>query len=358
MTSFRTLGLALGLALLAPITTAQLCDDPTDTFWKNDILPQVPGGAMAVSIIPGLCEGEAAAQVFYLPPGSTTQKINKVSVGFGDQFGQGGFNAVVNVEIYDGITWNGTLPTLGTKVFDLADDTSSSLQIFSHGINEFDLSNLDVVVGNGTDAFVIAFRMDINPNGNCTNGYSANFFTDNGGGGGCNTVPQTSLIDIQGQGWRDVSNATVLGFPLCPIFFNGNWVIRACTEDVGGTGQFVDEGNSLSGFFAPSMTGEGSLLGGGTFSVTMVGQPISRTGYFFFDFVGLFAPFKGGVLVPGTSFLIVFPTPPAVFHTTTFPAVMPPGLPSGTSIYCQSWYIDAGGPFGASATNGLQMITP
>ncbi len=128
MTSSRTLGLALGLSLLTPLTAAQLCADPTDTFWKNDTLAQVPGGLTAVSIIPGLCEGEAAAQVFYLPPGSPSQKLNKVSVGFGDQFGAGGFNAVVNVEIYDGITWNGSLPTLGTKVFDLADDTASSLR--------------------------------------------------------------------------------------------------------------------------------------------------------------------------------------------------------------------------------------
>lgn len=356
--SLRPLGLALALALLSPAAASQTCDNAGDTFWKNDILPDVPGGSFAVSIIPGLCEGEAAAQVFYLPGGTPTQKINKIAVGFGDQFGSGGFSAVVDVEIYDGITWNGGIPTLGPKVFDLGDDTSSSLQLTSHGINEFDLSAFDIEVGNGTNAFVVAYRMDINMNGNCTNGYSANFFTDNGGGGGCNTLPQTSLIDIAGQGWRDASTATVLGFPLCPIFFNGNWVIRACTEDVGGTGQFVDVGNGLSGFFAPSMTGEGSLLAGGNFSVTMTQQPISRTGYFFFDLFALNAPFKGGVLVPGTTFLVVFPTPPAVFQETTFPAVMPPGVPSGTSIWCQAWYVDAGGPAGASATNGLQLITP
>ena len=46
--------------------------------------------------------------------------------------------------------------------------------------------------------------------------------------------PQTNLIDIIGQGWQDASSAVVTGVPLCPLFYSGNWAIRACGEDVTG----------------------------------------------------------------------------------------------------------------------------
>lgn len=348
-------------ALLSASSAAQTCDDPTDTFWKNDTLDQVPAAAAPVSIIQGLCAGEALAQVFYLPGGTPKQKLNKVSVGFGHITGAGGFNATANIEIYDGISWAGGLPTLGPKVFDLNDATAGDAQVFSHGLNEVDLSAFNVEVGDGTNAFVVAWRSNINPNGNCTTGYPANYFTDYAGGPGCQTIPQTSLIDIAGQGWRDASTATVLGFPLCGgllNFFNGNWVIRACSEDVGGVGQIVDVGNNLTGFFAPQLTGTGSLAANGSFTLSFTGMPISTTGFFFFDLISLFAPFKGGVLVPGVGFLINFPTPAQVFATVDFPAGMPPGVPSGTSIWAQGWFPDGGGPAGASASNGLQLITP
>lgn len=353
-----TLVCLAAIALLSAAGVAQTCASPTDNFWKNDNLPQVPMGGFAVSIIQGLCEGEALAQVFYLPPGTPKQKINKVAVGFGNSFGAAGFNATANIEIYDGISWAGGIPTLGTKVFDLNDDQAASMQVVSHAINEIDLSAFGIEVGDGTDAFVVAFRSNINPNGNCTAGYPSNYFTDFAGGGGCQTTPQTSLIDIAGQGWRDASTAMVGPFSLCPTFYNGNWVIRSCTEDLGGVGQIIDVGNNLTGFFAPSLSGTGSLAGNGSFTLSFTGMPISTTGYFFFDVTSLFAPFKGGVLVPGVTFLINFPTPAQVFATLDFPASMPPGLPSGISIWAQGWFPDAGGPAGASASNGLQLITP
>lgn len=346
------------LALLAGTGVAQDCATSSENFWKNDNLDQVPVGSFAVSIIQGLCEGEALAQVFYLPPGTPKQKINKISVGFGNSFGAGGFNATANIEIYDGISWAGGIPTLGTKVFDMNADQAASLQVVSHGINAIDLSAFGIEVGDGTNAFVVAIRSNINPNGSCAGGYPSNYFTDFAGGGGCQTTPQTSLMDLQGQGWRDASTATVSGFPLCPLFFNGNWVIRACSEDLGGVGQIIDVGNNLTGFFAPTLSGTGSLAGGASFTLSFTGMPISTTGYFFFDVTSLFAPFKGGVLVPGVTFLINFPTPAQVFATVDFSASMPLGLPGGVSVWAQGWFPDGGGPAGASASNGLQLITP
>jgi len=299
--------------------------------------------------------GEAAAQVF---PVSSLQKINKVAVGFAAPLGGSGAVATANVEIYDGITWNSGIPTLGTKVFDLNVDQSSDMQLTSTTINELDLSTLNINVGNGTSHFVVAIRMTFNPNGNCAGGYTSNLFTDNGTGG-CSTTPMTSLIDLSGQGWRDASTATVSGFPLCPLFYNGNWVIRACTSDVsGGTGQFVDLGFNKTGTFAPMLSGSGSLAGGEIFTLTFSGQPPSTTAFLWFDLVAVFAPFKGGTLVPGTAVLVNFPTPAQVFMDTDIPLSLPMGIPSATSLYWQAWYQDAGGIFGTSATNGLETITP
>jgi len=209
--------------LLGGALEAQNCTLPTHTFWKNDTLPQVPGGAATIAIIPGLCEGEAAATYFPMPPGSPPQKIDLVSVGFAHPSGASGFVAAANVEIYEGsVTFNGNgTAVLGTKVFDLGADIGTNVQLDSGGINVVDLSPYDVVVA---DDFVVAFRMEINLNGSCAAGYSANFFTDAGGCG-----PGVNLLDELSAGWVDPASWSVL----CPLFYRGNWVIRACTEDSG-----------------------------------------------------------------------------------------------------------------------------
>lgn len=232
------LALALALALpLAATPQAQNCPAGASLF-KNDILPDVPAGQTSISIIPGLCEGEAAGTVFTLPPGSNPQKLSTVAVGFGSNGGVQGNQAVVNVEIYDGVTFNGQSASLGPKVFDYEQDVGGNLQVTSTGLNTFDLSAFNVVVGGGAQQskFVVAFRMLINPNGNCTTGFPSNFFTDNSQPGlfGCDpliTPVGVNLMDVQGAGWVDPALYTQTGIQICPLFYSGNWVIRACGED-------------------------------------------------------------------------------------------------------------------------------
>lgn len=227
--------------LFTPLVQAQACPSTTDTFWKVDTLPDIPQGQMTISVIPGLCEGEGAANVFTLPPGTPLQRLTQVVAPFGAAGGTNGFTASVNVQVFDGVSFSGALntPTLGPKVFDLGADYSSSMQVTSTGLNVFDMTPYNVVVGgSGMGNFVVAFIMEINPNGNCTSGYNANFFTDNSQPGffGCDPVitpPKTSLMYILGQGWVDTSKATVTGVPICPLFYAGIWGIRACTEDAG-----------------------------------------------------------------------------------------------------------------------------
>lgn len=230
----------LALVALAPSSLAQTCPGVTDTFWKNDTLPDNPSGSFGISVIPGLCEGEGAATVFNLVPGTPLQKLTQVVCPFGSAGGASGATALVNVQVFDGVTFSGpaNTPILGPKVFDLGADFGNSMQVTSTGLNVLDMSNYNVTVGaSGTGNFVVAFVMEFNPNGNCATGFTSNFFTDNSAPGFfCNpaiTPEKTSLMYILGQGWTDASKAAVTGVPLCPFFYAGIWAIRACTEDAG-----------------------------------------------------------------------------------------------------------------------------
>lgn len=284
-----------------PVASAQVCPNATDTFWQNDTLPQVPTGSLPTAVIRGLCEGEAGAQVFTIPSNMGPQKINKVAAGFGHVLGSPGFNATANIEIYDGLTWNGSIPVLGAKVFDFNADAASSVQLLSHAINEVDLSAFNIVVGNTpSKRFVIAFRININPNGSCAAGYSANLLTDYNGGGGCTTTPQTSLIDISGLGWRDGAVAQIGGIFLCPLFFNGNWLIRTCTEDSGAQ---------------PTCQIDLGLGGPGDLNLEICGDPLSS---------GNFADFRVTNAQPGVlAFVLAGPVFNPTFVGAVFGVLVP-----------------------------------
>lgn len=215
------------------------------TFWKRDTLPVSPTGLTGVSVIQGLCEGESAGVVFEMPATMPVQRITQVVAPWGAALGVNGFQAALDVEVYDGVSFSGAVANMGTLVFSLSTSSTSNLQVQSHALNTLDTSTYNIIVGNAPPTgnppvrrFAICFRVDLNlhPTGSCATGYPANFFTDNAQAPSftCNNVitPQrTSLIEIQGQGWRDAAQATVTGIPLCPFYYSGIWCIRACSED-------------------------------------------------------------------------------------------------------------------------------
>lgn len=345
-----------GIALLAASTTAfsQVCGD---NYWSNDILPVIPpSDPVSISLIPGLCEGEAAAQVFTIPGGTPQQRIDTVSVGFADQFGAGTFTATANIEIYDGVTFTGGIPTLGPKIFDLNADTGASFQLTSGGINTADLLAENIVVTGGTSGkFVVAWRMNINPNGNCANGYTATFFTDNSSAGFvCNTTPQTSLIDIQGQGWRDASTATIQGFPLCPFAFNGNWVIRACTIDDGTVTCQPNLGLQGPGNVTLEVCG-GDLSTGTTADFSLTNAPAFAPVTFLIStqLNPAFSPKVFGTLGPLPPLFVL-----GAATDGTGSLVIPDGVPGGSgpiSIYIQGVVVDASQIKGFAVSNTLDM---
>lgn len=233
------------LSRLLDALAAQGCATASDTWWQRDTLPQVPSGLSAVSVIQGLCEGESAGVVFQMPANMAPQIVTQVVAPWGAAGGVNGFNALLDVEVYDGVSFSGAVASMGTRVFSLSQQLASNMQVASHGLNALDTSTYNIVVGTapptGTPPvrrFAVCFRCDVNlhPSGSCATGWPADFFTDNNQTGGftCNNIItplQTSLIEILGQGWRDAALASVGGIQLCPIYYKGIWCIRCCTRD-------------------------------------------------------------------------------------------------------------------------------
>jgi hypothetical protein len=240
--------LALAGALALPLA-AQTCANG-GILLKNDSLPAVPAGATAVAIVPGLCDGEAAMAVL-TTPGPVT--VNKVSVMFGAQFGTNGVIAAVDVEIYDGATVDATGHwTLGPLVFRLSTG-GSNLQIQTHGINEY---TLPTTVRCTSGKVVVGWRMVLNgSSGSCASGYTANFCCD--AAPGCNGG--RNILDALGHGPIDPATYQGFGVPLCPLYFRGDWIIRACvTPDVSvnWTGTPTPGGAVLLNLIAPTHAGE------------------------------------------------------------------------------------------------------
>ncbi|MFN0008129.1 MAG: hypothetical protein ACKVXR_09500 [Planctomycetota bacterium] len=225
----QALAIASALAfVLAPTARAQSCGSG-ETFIKNDVLPAIPG-QQAVSVIAGLCEGEAAGAVFNV---SGPVQLRSAAIGFVNAFGFNGAQAVVNLVIYDGITFHPTtgIPTLGPEVFDFAAFTGASIGLQSSAINTVDLSQFDIPIASGK--LVMTWWMDINPNGDCSTGFDSNFATDNPTGPPNCNVTQKNLIYILGQGWRDAATAAIGPISLCPLYYAGNWLMRGCVAPDG-----------------------------------------------------------------------------------------------------------------------------
>jgi hypothetical protein len=295
-----SLATAAVLALAPAVAAAQLCSGPNQIFLKNDNLPDVPGTA-TVTVIPGLCEGEAMGCVFNVvgQQFSNEVRVNSVSGAYINVANTSGIAAIVNLKIYDGISWVGTTPVLGPEVFDFESAAGANIQFTSSGINTVDLSNFDVRVSSGK--LIVGWFMELNTApGSCATGYQTNFATDNiqnACAGSCSPV-QKNLIFIQGQGWRDPMTATVSGFPLCSCFYAGNWIIRACVEPVGFPRTYcTGKLNSANCVPAMGWTGVPTLTSGANdFHIRATNVINNRSGLFFWGTSPNAGPFLGGTL--------------------------------------------------------------
>jgi hypothetical protein len=126
---------------------------------------------------------------------------------------------------------------------------------------------------------------------------------------------------------------------------------------VGPTDPWADLGFGLAGSSGvPHLEGSGTLVGGTPVSFTLThAKPASST-TLVIGLSAIDAPFKGGTLVPKPDALLL--GLPTGTGTLTLSGTWPTGLPSGLALSFQHWIVDAAGPKGLAASNGLQGTTP
>jgi len=118
---------------------------------------------------------------------------------------------------------------------------------------------------------------------------------------------------------------------------------------------FADLGFALAGAAgAPQLAGTGTLIAGDPVTVTLSGALPASGATLVLGATLLFAPFKGGLMVPEVDLLLgPLPTDPA--GILVLAGTWPSGVPSGFVFFVQAWLVDAGGPAGFSASNGLSV---
>jgi hypothetical protein len=135
------------------------------------------------------------------------------------------------------------------------------------------------------------------------------------------------------------------------------WNVGADNIRIGDEMVWTDLGNGLAGAGGtPELTGSGQLVGDSKLVLEVSGAVPSAPATLVIGLSAIDAPFKGGVLVPNPDALVGLVTSPT--GAIELVAKWPLGIPSGTSMWLQTWVADAGGPKGFAATNGLRGTAP
>jgi hypothetical protein len=145
-------------------------------------------------------------------------------------------------------------------------------------------------------------------------------------------------------------------------FISGNAATLEVTYGSGSTaGNFVELGPGLGGALpAPDLGGAGDLTPTSTLGFALYvigGQPSSLT----LMFVGLTEgalPLFGGTLYPFPFAAIVPVGVTDAAGTVALYAALDGNVPAGISVVLQAWLVDASGPQGFVATNGLRLDVP
>jgi hypothetical protein len=134
--------------------------------------------------------------------------------------------------------------------------------------------------------------------------------------------------------------------------------VRADGTLGGSPDPWTDLGGALGGTAGlPQLQGSSLLCGGDTVTLTLDDALPDSTTTLVIGLAALNAPFKGGTLVPDP-LLYVFGLPTGPAGQLVLSAPWPVGLPGGLVSYYQHWIVDAAGPAGFSASNGLSGVTP
>jgi hypothetical protein len=153
-----------------------------------------------------------------------------------------------------------------------------------------------------------------------------------------------AVADMDGDGAPDL----VLGHDAPPAFT----VLR----NFGEASVWTDLGHALVGTSgAPALAGTGELLARTQGTIALTNAAPLAPAALFLSLQSQPQPFKGGVLVPLPS-LLVLPLPTGPDGAITLPFTWPAGIPTGTAIYLQMAIQDAGAPACVSLSNALKGL--
>ncbi len=122
-------------------------------------------------------------------------------------------------------------------------------------------------------------------------------------------------------------------------------------------GAWSDLGQGLAGVDGePRLTGLGPATSAGPLLLGLTGTAPEAVTFLVVGLSELGTPFLGGVLVPSPDVVISLATD--AVGDLWIEDALPPGLPAGTAWTLQHWIVDAAGPSGFAASNGLRATTP
>ncbi|MCB9898133.1 MAG: hypothetical protein H6825_09035 [Planctomycetes bacterium] len=129
-------------------------------------------------------------------------------------------------------------------------------------------------------------------------------------------------------------------------------------EPSDGSGTWTNLGHGLAGSAGvPQLVGDGPLVAASTTTLTLESGLPAAPAVLVVGLSPLDAPFKQGVLVPQPDLVLsgIVLTGSGGF-ALSFP--WPAGVPSGASVWWQTWIQDGAAPAGWSASDGLRSTTP
>lgn len=132
--------------------------------------------------------------------------------------------------------------------------------------------------------------------------------------------------------------------------FRGLWLYRQTP--------FHNLGQALAGTNgAAVLRGSGTLVAGSTTTLSVLGGKEGAPALVVIGSRAVNVPLLGGTFVPSRDLGLVRTTLDA-YGQLSLAGPWPAGLPSGSSVYVQVWFADAGAPAGAAATNALRIDVP
>ncbi|HZM01260.1 MAG TPA: hypothetical protein VFD43_13520, partial [Planctomycetota bacterium] len=110
------------------------------------------------------------------------------------------------------------------------------------------------------------------------------------------------------------------------------------------------------GLVAPKLSAAGTLEAGDPLTLTLQDGAGGAPAVLVAGPDRINAPFKGGVLVPLPTVLLPFKLDLAGGFVLS--GTLPAALPSGATLYLQTWIVDAAGPAGFTSSNAIVGTAP